>query len=55
MAEEARGEEKEKIPKLQALYDDLFFLFLLGAVVMVVFYTLWGVMEVANVPLWQPK
>ncbi len=52
MAEEKKAQEKEKIPKMQALYDDLFFIFLLGAVVLVVFYTLWGVMELANLPLW---
>lgn len=52
MAEERKAQEKEKIPKWQVVYDDLFLIFLLGAVILVVSYTLWGVMELANLPLW---
>ncbi len=51
MAEEKKPQE-ERVPKWQELYDDLFFIFLLGAVIFVVSYTLWGVMELSNLPLW---
>lgn len=42
---------EQKIPKMQAFYDDLFLLFLLGVVIPVVSYTVWGLMEIANTPL----
>lgn len=35
------------IPTIQALYDEVFLIFLLSAVIMVVSYTLWGLMEIA--------
>ncbi len=55
MGEEERGREsQENIPKWQAIYDNIFLLFLLGAVILVVSYTLWGIMEVANVAMWNP-
>ncbi|MDH4100086.1 MAG: hypothetical protein OEV28_05875 [Nitrospirota bacterium] len=42
---------EQKIPRMQAFYDDLFLLFLLGVVIPVVSYTVWGMMEIANTPL----
>lgn len=42
---------EQKVPKMQAFYDDIFLLFLLGIVVPTVSYTIWGIMEIANVPL----
>ncbi len=40
-------ERSEPIPTMQAVYDDLFLIFLLSVVIMVVSYTLWGLMEIA--------
>jgi hypothetical protein len=42
--------ENEKIPLLQKLYDKPFLLLALGIIVMLVFYTLWGLYEVATLP-----
>lgn len=36
---------------LQRILDDINFVMMLGLVVPTVFYVLWGVMEVANIPL----
>ena len=46
---------EQKIPKMQAFYDDLFLLFLLGVVIPTVSYTIWGIMEIANTPLAPPR
>jgi hypothetical protein len=43
-------EQPEKIPLLQRLYDKPFLLLLAGLLVMVTFYTLWGLWEVARLP-----
>jgi hypothetical protein len=40
-----------KIPFMQQLMDNNFLLLFLGVVIPAVIYTLWGVMEVASVPL----
>ena len=41
----------EHIPVMQRLLDDPFLLLFLGVTVPAVLYTLWGVMEIASVPL----
>lgn len=41
------GQGREPIPTLQAFYDDIFLIFLLSVVIMIVSYTLWGLMEIA--------
>lgn len=46
---------EEKVPKIQAFFDDIFLLFLLGIVVPTVSYTIWGLMEIANNPLSPPR
>ena len=46
---------EEKVPKIQAFFDDIFLLFLLGIVVPTVSYTIWGLMEIANSPLSPPR
>jgi hypothetical protein len=43
--------EIERVPFMQRLLDNPFLLLFLGVVVPAVLYTLWGVMEVASVPL----
>lgn len=41
----------ERIPFMQRLLDNPFLLLFLGVVLPAVLYTLWGVMELASVPL----
>lgn len=41
----------EKVPFMQRLLDNPFLLLFLGVVVPAVLYTLWGVMEIASIPL----
>lgn len=51
MEEREKKKEDEKVPFWQVIYDDVFLLFLLSIVIMAVSYTIWGLMEIANVPL----
>lgn len=41
----------ERIPFMQRLLDNPFLLLFLGVVLPTVLYTLWGVLEIASVPL----
>lgn len=52
MAEHHEGERDggEEIPLGQRLYDNPFLLLVAGILVMVVFYTLWGLWEVTSLP-----
>ena len=47
----APAREAERVPFMQRLLDNPFLLLFLGVVLPAVLYTLWGVMEVASVPL----
>ncbi len=41
----------EHIPLMQRLMDNTFLLLFLGVTIPTVFYVIWGVMEVASIPL----
>ena len=41
----------QRIPWAQALFDDIFLLFLLGILVPTLLYIVWGLMNLAHVPL----
>ena len=43
--------EAERVPFMQRLLDNPFLLLFLGVTLPAVLYTLWGVMEIASVPL----
>jgi hypothetical protein len=43
--------EPERIPAMQRLLDNPFLLLFLGVVIPTVFYIIWGVMEIVNIPL----
>jgi hypothetical protein len=43
----------ERIPFMQRLLDNPFLLLFLGVVVPTVFYIIWGVMEIAQIPIAQ--
>lgn len=45
------GDESEPIPFMQRLLDNPFILLILGIVVPTILYTVWGVMEVIQIPL----
>ena len=45
------SEAPERIPFMQRVLDDPFLLLFLGVVIPTVFYILWGVMEVASIPI----
>ena len=44
---------EEKIPAMQSLLDNPFLLLFLGVAVPSVFYTIWGIIEVAQIPIGQ--
>ena len=41
----------EKIPFMQRLLDNPFLLLFLGVVIPTVFYLIWGILEVAQIPI----
>jgi hypothetical protein len=41
----------ERVPFMQQLLDSPFLLLFLGVVIPTVLYTLWGVMEIASIPI----
>jgi len=51
--QEERKEEspQERIPLAQAFFDNIFLLLVLGLAVPIVFYTIWGLLEIASIPL----
>lgn len=44
-------ERLERIPFMQRVLDNPFLLLFLGVTIPAVLYTLWGVMEIASIPL----
>ena len=45
------SERVERIPMMQRILDNPFLLLFLGVTIPTILYTLWGVMEIASVPL----
>ena len=45
------GEQPENIPVMQKILDNPFLLLFLGVTVPTVFYVIWGVMEIVQIPL----
>jgi hypothetical protein len=54
-AEEAmadpQDERETRTPLMQTVFDNVFLLVVIGLVVPVVFYTIWGLLEIASIPL----
>ncbi len=48
---ESSGEESERIPVLQSLLDNHFLLLFIGVALPAVLYTIWGVMEIVQIPI----
>ena len=51
--DDARNSEPQRIPFMQRVLDNPFLLLFLGVTIPTVFYILWGVMELTQVPLAQ--
>ncbi len=47
----ATQDQEERIPVMQQILDNPFLLLFLGITIPTVFYILWGVMEIATVPV----
>ena len=45
------GGSAERIPFMQRLLDNPFMLLFLGVVIPTVFYLIWGILEVAQIPI----
>jgi hypothetical protein len=43
--------EHERVPTMQRLLDNPFLLLFLGVTIPTFFYVIWGVMEIAQIPL----
>lgn len=43
--------ENERIPTMQSILDNPFLLLFIGVAVPFVFYTIWGIMEIAAIPV----
>jgi hypothetical protein len=44
-------QENERVPVMQQVLDNPFLLLFLGITIPTVLYILWGVMEIANIPV----
>lgn len=49
MARETEGPESRP-PLMQAVFDNIFLLLVVGLAVPIVFYTIWGLLEIASIP-----
>ncbi len=47
------GAEEERVPAMQRILDNPFLLLFLGVTIPAVLYLIWGIMEVAQIPLAQ--
>ena len=47
--------EQERIPFMQRVLDNPFLLLFLGVTVPTVFYVIWGVMEIVQIPIAPPQ
>ena len=45
------GDRPEQLPFWQRVLDNHFLLLFLGVVIPTVFYLMWGIMEIANLPI----
>jgi hypothetical protein len=49
--ENADAQSSEKIPAMQRILDNPFILLFIGVVFPSVFYIIWGIIEIVNIPL----
>jgi hypothetical protein len=48
MSDTDKGKD-EKVPLAQSFFDNIFLLLVLGLAVPVIFYTIWGLFEIASI------
>lgn len=48
-----KQEENERIPIMQRILDNPFLLLFLGVTIPTVFYVIWGIMEIVQIPIAQ--
>jgi hypothetical protein len=48
---ERQDERETRPPLMQILFDNVFLLVVVGLAVPIVFYTIWGLLEIASIPL----
>jgi hypothetical protein len=48
------GTASDRVPLAQVFFDNMFLLLVLGLAVPIVFYTIWGLLEIASIPLAPP-
>jgi hypothetical protein len=48
---ERKDDPDARPPLMQTVFDNIFLLLVIGIVVPVVFYTIWGLLEIASIPL----
>ena len=52
MTDEIAGDEApERVPFMQRILDNPFILLFIGIVFPAVFYIIWGIMEIVNIPI----
>ncbi len=51
MSNQQSGTEQERIPFMQRVLDNPFLLLFLGVVIPTVLYIVWGILEIAQVPV----
>lgn len=51
MADDRREDTDIRPPLMQTVFDNPFILLVVGLAVPVVFYTIWGLLEIASIPL----
>ena len=50
MSEEA-SDAPERVPAMQRILDNPFILLFIGIVIPTVFYIIWGIVEIVNIPI----
>lgn len=50
-ASSSNNDDQEKIPVMQQIFDNPFLLLFLGVTIPTVFYVIWGVMEIVQIPI----
>jgi hypothetical protein len=50
---DSSGEQSDKIPLAQRVLDNPFILLFIGILFPAVFYIIWGIMEIVNIPIAQ--
>jgi hypothetical protein len=48
---EHKDDTEARPPLMQTVFDNVFLLLVIGIVVPVVFYTIWGLLEIASIPV----